>query len=252
MEINVEGYGSHSFRQFLNLPADDVGFTEIIGRYTKDVKIKDILFKYRKLLKETEYLRIETYLHYVIGNTYSEITTITGTSKSYMRTLLYNDVRRVYRDLGGYDPYFLLLNDKYTSMTKSILSTLLDRLLEEYKDKPRNISDFSDEEILEMEFDAVEEDDHEFLGGKLVVEPKDIIYDDSVGEGITDEAFTKILEILVPLTKTYINEYSERIDPRVYGYIDHIYEGDNSTLNRVERERRKILLEIFGEKEENE
>lgn len=213
-----ENYGNAtSIKDFLNLGGkyrDERLIRMGIRRYTNNEFEMKTLEKYYYLLANTDYLKDEVYDLFIEQKTHKEVIEIYGIHDSYMRNIVYREVRRVFGELSEdlfavvrYG-YFKEEPDRRRSIferVRSIINKLMDHVTIK---KTRDLLDF------------------------LLVNIEE--YGDKYNEyeGVIDkEMLQETLDRLKYLSSPYLEMMFKGVDKRILGYIVYLLTSNEKRLS---------------------
>lgn len=235
---------STSLKQFIamsgNLRDEDI-LRENIKKYTTSADVEDVIASYYELLVHTDYLKEECYLFYIVGLSYKEINEATGYTINSLRTLMYNEVTKIFKDLGSYDPYALLVTDGYNDVNKGILSIVLSKLKD--TTQPKNYDEMREKyQKTETEIDDMEIDTS-ILGGNLTSNPLYIDIDRLYNQDVSDEDLANAVGKLMYLTPNYQQVILSSIDAKLLGYLEYLYTTPEESLTEEDIDRKQWVIE---------
>lgn len=236
-------HDSTSLKNFIDLGgtlADKDIAIEKAKKYTNDSEVLKIVSLYYTLLADTNYLDNLSYEFYINRLSYNQIMEKYDKNKNSVRNMIYNDRVRLYKELGGYDIYAMLVENKFNSLNLKIIERILNKLLFtendlEFRKKNVKVGLGEDEEKVV------------FLGDKLTVQPKNFEIDLSFNSRISNKTFKDLISLIEPLVKAENQKFINKINPKVLGYLQHLYESGEHNLSSTELAHKKYLLHLLGD-----
>lgn len=241
--MTIKTHNSKSIKDFLKLggTSRDAEIAKVqASKYTLNDDILNIVEMYYTLIANTNYFQQEVYSFYVEGLTYQEISEKHDVNINYLRTLIYNENNRLFNDLGGYDIYYMLSENKFTKLTIKIINLILFKLLNDREDIVYR------ENTIKIGKGDVEDNKEIFLNNLVSVQPENIEYDRQFFSTIDDNNFTHLINLVKSISINNQQQFINKINPKFIGYLNFIYNSPVNNLTYIDNERKKVLHKILG------
>jgi len=230
-KVHIQANNSYSVRNLLNLGGNYRDKELMINRarkYTSDCMELKMLERYFYLLVNTDYLHEAVCMYYVDGKSQKQISDKTGYRESYIRNLVYRDVKRLFNDL-SVDPYaFVRYPD--TNMETLAREKEVDRILKRIelmikKQELRRYDSLMD--YMLIDFSRYGEPNNKFEGF------------------LDEEEYTEFVRRMQYLSKPYLQSFFNIVDKRIPGYIHYLLTTGDGRLTERDRERKKELAAMW-------